>query len=66
MEIFGPGQISGLDDDLPSLIHVSPLASNLDSRQALRERMNEVERGFDHDLTSLANETVLIAKLPAG
>lgn len=40
MEIFGLGQISGLDDDLPSLVHVSPLASNLDGLlHVLRPRL---------------------------
>ena len=66
MKIFGPGQISGLDDELPSLVHVSPPACNLDCRQSLGERMNKAERRLDDDLASLVNESVLVAKLPAG
>jgi hypothetical protein len=58
MEILGPGQISWLDDELPSLVHVSPRACNLDCRQPLGERMNEVERGLDDNLVSLVNESV--------
>jgi hypothetical protein len=66
MESLGPGQISWLDDELPSLVHVSPPTCNLDCRQSLGERMNEVECRLDDDLASLVNESVLIAKLPAG